>query len=270
MSHSSKAAHAVTTAIVATLLLAAVPARAADHDNLDENLPLTIEDAYPIGYNGIEAQGFLRYDHNSRASKGSDTFQFAPRVEAGLLRNFQASVAVPYRLGDTADAKQGDVDVEGLYNFNNEGRVLPALSLGAGIDQPFGLENGGTETLLKFVSTKSIGSFGTSYVPRQLHVNAIWYHNYEPLSTERRNRYLIGLGYSQPVTNDLVALVDVYREQRRERATAENVAEAGGRYQLDPQTVLVGSVGAGFAARSPDVRVLLGFQHTLSWPYRSP
>ncbi len=66
------------------------PARAADHANLDETLPVTIEDAYVTPYNG-------------------------------------------------------------------------------------------TETQVKAVVTKSIGSFGTSYVPRRLHLNAIWFHNYDPL-----------------------------------------------------------------------------------------
>lgn len=71
-------------------------------------------------------------------------FQFAPHVEMGLFRNFQASVAVPYSLGDAAETKQGEVNIQGLYNFNNEGAVLPAFSLGLGVVQPFGYDNGGT------------------------------------------------------------------------------------------------------------------------------
>ncbi len=44
------------------------------------------------------------------------------------------------------------------------------------------------------------------------------------------------------------------------------MVEIGTRYQLTPQTVLTGSVGTGFADHSPAFRVLVGFQHTLSWP----
>lgn len=254
---------------------AIAPVLAADHTNLDENLPITIEDAYPIPYNGIEAQGYFLYDRDrlgsrGRGGRGSDLFTFAPRVEAGLFRNFQASTALPYSLGNTSETKQGNANLQGLYNFNNETISLPALSLGAGVIQPYGYERGGTETQVKAVASKSIGSFGTSYVPRQLHLNAIWFHNYDPLrlsdASERRDRYLVGVGYSQPVTNDAVLVADVYRQELRERGRAENMVELGTRYQLTPQTVLSSSVGTGFGDRSPAFRVLVGFQHTLSWP----
>ncbi len=58
----------------------------------------------------------------------------------------------------------------------------------------------------------------------------------------------------------------MYRQELRERGWAENMVELGARYQLTPQTVLSGSVGTGFGDRSPEFRVLVGFQHTLSWP----
>lgn len=260
---------------LAAMVSASAPGRAADHTNLDENLPVRIEDAYVTPYNGIEAQGIFQYDRDrlgsrGRGGKGSDLFTFAPRVEAGLFRNFQASVALPYSLGNANETKQGTADLQGLYNFNNESVYLPALSLGAGVLQPYGYQRGGTETQVKVVATKSIGSLGTSYVPRRLHLNAIWFHNYDPLTTtdgrERRDRYLIGVGYSQPVTNEAVLVADVYRQELRERGRAENMVEIGTRYQLTPQTVLSGSVGTGFGDRSPAFRVLIGFQHTLSWP----
>lgn len=266
---------ALAAAVTLAGLAFAAPSHAADHTNLDENLPVTIEDAYTIPYNGIEAQGFFSYDRNrigsrGRGARGSDALSFTPRVEAGLLRNFQASIAVPYRLGNASGTKQGDVNVQGLYNFNNETLYLPALSLGAGVIQPYGYERGGTETQVKFVASKSIGSFGTSYVPRQLHLNAIWFHNYDPLrlddSRERRDRYLVGVGYSQPVTNDAVVVADIYRQELRERGRAENMVEVGARYQLTPQTVFSSSIGTGFGDRSPAFRVLVGFQHSLSWP----
>ena len=255
-------------------LMAPGPARAADHTNLDENLPVTIEDAYVTPYNGIEAQGYFLYDRDrlgsrGRGNKGSDLFTFAPRVEAGLFRNFQASVALPYSLGNASETKQGNANVQGLYNFNNETLHLPALSLGGGVIQPYGYQRGGIETQVKAAATKSIGSFGTSYVPRRLHLNAIWFHNYDPLrggNAERQDRYLVGVGYSQPVTNDAVLVADVYRQELRERGRAENMVELGTRYQLTPQTVLSSAVGTGFGDRSPAFRVLVGFQHTLSWP----
>lgn len=135
--------------------------------------------------------------------------------------------------------------------------------------QPYGRWRDGTETQVKAVATKSIGSFGTSYVPRRLHLNAIWFHNYDPLrgdGAERTNCHLVGVGYTQPVTNDSVLMADVYRQELRKHGRAENMLELGTSYQLTPQTVLSSSMGTGFSDRSPAFRVLVRFQHTLSWP----
>lgn len=258
---------------VAAGLLGLLPVAAwgADHTNLDTNLPVRLEDAYTIPYNGIEAQSYFGYSRDRRGSGGagrggSDAFTVGPRVELGLARNFQLDLAAPYRLGNAAETKQGDFQAQGLYNFNSEAIYLPALSLGAGVDQPFGYRGGGTETEVEFVATKSVGHFGTNYWPRRLSLNALWFHNYNPLATERRDRYLVGVAYDQPVTNDVVLVADVYREEVRERRQAQNIVQVGTRFQFDPQTVLSASVGTGFGDRSPALVVLFGFQHSLSWP----
>lgn len=48
-------------ALAALLALCAGPALAADHSNLEEGLPITIEDAYPIKENGLEVQSYFQY-----------------------------------------------------------------------------------------------------------------------------------------------------------------------------------------------------------------
>jgi len=77
---------------------------------------------------------------------------------------------------------------------------------------------------------------------------------------------LIGFAYSQPITNDAVLVADIDQEELRERQQAQNIIQVGTRCQHNPQTVLSGSVGSGFAERSPAFVALIGFQHTLSWP----
>lgn len=252
-------------------------ARAADHFNLEEGLPVTIEDAYPLKQNSLEIQGYFRLDRTHRDRSGKDRFGTVPRLEWGAFKNFQISVEVPYRFGNASETRQGDVHVKALYNFHTEGVWLPALSLAAGVAQPFGLRSGGTETELKFLATKSIGPFDTaglspfSYSPRSFHLNVSWFHNYSPLAGpdgERRDRYRIGLGYSQPLTNELVLVADVFREIDRDRRKATNMAEIGGRYIITPQTLVSVGVGVGFGAdRGEDFRAVAGFQHTLSYPY---
>ena len=253
---------------------------AADHTNLEEGLPVTIEDAYAIKQNAIEAQGYFQYDRTRRDPEGKDRFWVVPRLEFGPLPNTQFTIEVPYRFGDASETQQGEFRSQLLYNFNTEGRVLPAFAVSGTVYQPFGYQSGGTETELKFLATKSLdtldpsGSSPYSYVPRRLHFNASWFHNYDPLTgpnAERQDRYRVGVAYSQPLTNDLLLVTDVYRETDRARRSAINIAELGVRYQLTPQTILTGAGGVGFGGdRSQDFRFTFGFQRTLSTPADYP
>lgn len=254
----------------AALVAIASSGLAADHLNLEENIPVRVEDAFVTPFNSIEAQAYTSYDYTTRDLEGDNRFTLVPRLEAGVLRNMQLSVAVPYRIGDAEDTKSGNVRVEALYNLSAEDLHVPAVSLGAVADQPFGSGRGGFEASARFVLTKSIGSIGRSYLPRRVHLNADYTFNTDPRTEERRHRYLVGIAYSQPLTNELVVVGDFYRTTRREEGSAENMFELGVRYALDPLTVLSASVGAGVADDSPDLRVLAGVQRTLTWPWRRP
>ncbi|BAQ49385.1 transporter [Methylobacterium aquaticum] len=273
--HVRLAAGAAAFAIIAC---DALPVRAADHTNLEQGLPVVIEDAYPIKENGLEIQGYLRYDRAPRSDPdGRNRLFVVPRVEWGATKNFQLSVETPYAVGDASETKQGAATVQGLYNLNTENLYLPAFAVAAGVSQPYGYRNGGTETELKFLATKSLGTpdpEGTSpfsYVPRQIHFNASWFHNFDPLTgrdAERTDRYRVGVAYSQPVTNEVVVVADIYRGTDRDRRRASNMAEVGVRYLLTPQTVLSGSAGVGFGGdRNQDFRFVAGIQHTLSYPF---
>jgi hypothetical protein len=200
-------------------------------------------------------------------------------VEWGAFANFQLAVESPYFFGNSSESESGIAGIEALYNFNTETLTLPALSVAVALRRPFGETgpDGGTESELTFLSTRSLGTpdpLGYSplaYVPRQIHLNASWFHNFDPLPDERQDRYMIGVGYTQPVTNNFVLVADVLRETERIEGEANNMAEIGTRYILTPQTVLSAGVGVGFAGdRSEDYRVVLGLQHALSFPYSRP
>lgn len=263
--------------LTASLVVAtATTVQAADHSNLETNFPLTIEDAYPVGTNAIEVQVFSRYINTHDDPKGNNLYEVAPRIEWGALRNFQLTFEAPYYLGNSSAADSGEVGLEGLYNFNTEMPNLPALSMAAGLHKPYGQagEDGGLESSLTFLLTGSIGALDPlgrspyAYVPRQMHVNATWFHNFDPLPSERDDRYLIGVGYSQPVSNDFVVTADIFRETDREKGRANNMVEAGTRFIVTPQTVLSAGAGIGFGHdRTEDFRVMVGVQHALSFPY---
>jgi hypothetical protein len=243
-------------ALVVAGLITALPlvARAADHLNLEPDLPVTVEDAYPIPYRGRELQGFARYERES----GDNLVTVQPRLELGLLPDFQLGIAVPYRFGDAEAASSGDVAVDGLYNFNTESLYLPALALAGAIDVAYGDEGLHVETEVKAIATKSLGGF----VPRRLHLNLSWRHAFSADQGEREDRYRAALGYSQPVTADAVLVADLVREQQLEDNRERNLAEAGVRYQLTPLAVLTAGGGVELGT-APDFRVLVGFQYSI-------
>ncbi|MBE7196349.1 MULTISPECIES: hypothetical protein [Methylobacterium] len=267
----------VRAVLAAALVASAGPALAADHTNLEEGLPITVEDAYPIKENGLEVQSYFQYNRTRNDPRGLSSLMAVPRVEWGAFKNFQLSVEAPYRVGTASDTDQGAFRAQGFYNFNQEDLVLPALAVALGVNTPYGRMAGGTETELKFLATKSIGTPDPeglspySYVPRRIHFNASWFHNYDPTTgreAERRDRYRVGVGYSQLVSNNVVLVADIFRETDRERGRAVNLAEIGARYIVTPQTVLTGGVGVGFGGdRRQDFRVTAGLQHSLSFPY---
>ena len=206
-------------ALAALLALTAGPALAADHTNLEEGLPITIEDAYPIKENGLEVQSYFQYNRIRNDPRGASSLMAVPRLEWGAFKNFQLSVEAPYRVGTASDTDQGEFRAQGFYNFNQEGLVLPAMAVALGVNTPYGRMAGGTETELKFLATKSLGTPDPeglspySYVPRQVHFNASWFHNYDPTTgreAERRDRYRVGVAYSQPISNSVVLVADVF------------------------------------------------------------
>jgi hypothetical protein len=237
------------------------PAAAADHDNLEEGLPVTIEDAFPIAYRGREVQGLVRYDNLADDPDGNHLFTLEPRFEFGAFRNFQAEIRVPYRVGSAGDAETGEGVFEGLYNFNAETLTLPAFALKAGVGVPFGPDTQGVETTLKGILTKTVGE---TWANRKIHLNASWIHKFNVMGDERDDRYALALGYSQPLRSDLLVVADIVREQELEEDKAINLLEAGLRWQMTPLTVLTAGVGAGFGEDSPDVRATIGFQHALT------
>lgn len=256
-------------------IVIASTANAADHGNLETSFPLEVEDAYPIGRNGIEVQALTRYRDLRDDPDGRNLVEVTPRIEWGAFPNGQITLELPYFLGNGSMAESGEVGIEALYNFNTETLRFPAFSVAAGLDKPYGVDgDAGLEGSVSVLATMSLGTFDRrgrspySYVARQVHLNATYFHNFDPLPEERDDRFSIGLGYSQPLTNDFVFVADVFREFEREQGVATNLVEIGGRYILTPQTILSASIGHAYGNdRSEDTRVTIGIQHALSYPY---
>lgn len=241
--------------LLAAAWFAAVPAAHAqtDHTNLEEGLPTRLEDAYPTAFRNRELQLRLGWERND---EGQDRGTLEPRLEFGIAPNAQLKVGAPFYLGDADRRGSGDIQIEGLYNFNQESLSLPAFALAGGIDIPSGEDSEGVDTTLKFIMTKTVDDANLG----RLHVNLEWGHNFSAQDDERDDTFAVVAGYSFRLNTDTMIVADFVREWEMERGKESNIAELGARYQLSPRWVLSGGVGIGIGDDSPDVRAIFGVQ----------
>ncbi len=236
---------------VCLVLLMGLPVNAAyaiDHDNLDEGRPLRLEDAYPIaqGEWALETGAGLLAHRNSQA-RG----QFVAEILYGLAPNLQVSLGTtfltdPKRIEE--QTKSGDLQLSGLYNFNQETLNLPAFGVRMTVNVPSGTASSGVDFRIKGLVTKSMGRLSVHFNPA-----------YEVFSGttpfERDGRYELALGASYPVgapKHTLTTLLgDVFTEQAPRRGDPQIAgAEIGVRHQWTPWTVLDAGIGTEFAGPS--------------------
>ena len=236
--------------------ISAGTANAGDHTNLEEGLPVQVEDAYPTAYLNREFQFMGRYE---RTANGENQYVVEPRLEYGFARNWQARINVPFTLGGGDKRGSGDVGLEAFYNFNTESLKLPALAVSARATLPTGRDSAGVDGEFKFIATKSLG---TAEKLQRVHLNLIYFANASSHADERANRYSAILGYSQRVGPDTILVGDFVREQQIERSKTANIFEIGLRRQLTPLKVVSLGLGAGVSRDSPDFRATLGYQQS--------
>jgi hypothetical protein len=251
--------------LIAILFGLCAAASADEVNDLEEELPLTIEDASPGEPGSVQFNGGLRYQRvrPAQPGQGRNETQLTPRLQFGVTRDMQISIAAPYRLGNAADTSQGEFRLEALYRLNLETAALPSFAIEAGIERPYGAQAGGTEVLIKGIMSKSLGSSRNTDRPAQVHVNLAVRRNIDPLDEERRTRYLAGAALSKQISERFLLAASLFREQQRERTEADNMAELGARWKLSEKTILSGAIGHGFNRGAVPLRLQFGFQRSL-------
>lgn len=234
-------------------------ATGADHSTIERGLPLRIESAYPLSFRGRELQLSTQY---ALTDDSEDQLRLEPRVEIGVLPNTELKIGAPFLLGEADDRGSGDLQIEGLYNFNQETISLPAMSVSLALDVPSGRRSEGVDTTLSMLFTKTLNTGHRTEGFDQVHLNLSWTHNFQSLDDERSDAFEIVAGYSRRLTPDLMLVADIVRTWELERATESTLIEGGFRYQFDPLTVLSGGVGFGIGDESPDVLVTVGLQRS--------
>jgi hypothetical protein len=173
-------------------LLLSRPVMALDHDNLDPNRPIAIEDAYVIPKGEIGLEGGVTFNDRK---EGKSRFGFQPQIIYGAFDNTQIEImsGLLTEPGTVrGDDKSGDLSIGALYNFNAETLQVPAFAARVEVGLPTGVNSKGVETEITGVMTRSFGRWRT-------HVNVGYTFLGSPQNNERSGAYRLVAAVSYPL-----------------------------------------------------------------------
>ncbi len=239
----------------ALILLSAQPGWALDHDNLDKNRPVQIEDAYPIAKGEIALEVGARFVDRRQ---GRTRFVFQPQILFGAFYNTQLEIGGDLFTDPTpvvSSEKSGDLRVGALYNFNTETLTLPAFAVKLDLELPTGVRSRGVDGTVAGIMTRSFGRWRT-------HLNAEYTTVGSAQGPERNGfyRFVAGVSYplGYPAQFRQTVIADVFtRQSDLSGGRNPTGVEAGLRYQLSSRIVLDGGIGTEFAG-PPDRSALFG------------
>ncbi|RPH46559.1 MAG: hypothetical protein EHM87_01510 [Burkholderiales bacterium] len=247
--------------LAAAWLLAPSPAlsqqmgRLPDVQNLEPQLPVEIEDAELTGAGQRELQLPLRM---TREQDGDDRFLIEPRFQFGLAERWQATVGLPLVIGSSDRTNSGNLRGDMLFKPIDEGSLIPAIAVGAGLELPTGKNAEGTDLTLRLLATKTLGAVPGTH---RIHGNASWRINDDALPGERDDTVRFGLGYSTPLSDATLLVADVMRGHGRLGATGmSTVWELGVRQVFTPGTIVAVGLGVGSGPDAPDWQVTAGVE----------
>ena len=235
-----------------------------DYRNLDDDRPTLIEDAYPVERYAFE---FLAPWRFGRDRHGGSTHAFIPEIAYGLLPNAQLGLKLPIAGASTPDGRDWGISglrLFGMYNFNTESRVLPALSLRSDVTVPVGsLAGEGTRVSVKAIATRSWGR-------NRLHLNAAYTFGRDRglAAAEAAHKWWSGAAVDRTLyRQSLLIIGEVYALRSLSADPVQLNASVGLRYQVTPYLVF----DAGIARRlrtvaGPDYEVTAGFSRAFTIP----
>jgi hypothetical protein len=230
-----------------------------DYRNLDAERPVATEDAYAVERHAFE----LLIPFRTERERGGDRLHLVPfEVEYGIFDNTQVGIGLPFggvdEPGGGSTWGLAGLEVSGLYNFNTEGPVLPALSLGAQVALPVGsLAGDNARVSLKGIATRSWGL-------TRLHFNAVRsFGSEDDPGAEFAPRWSYSLALDRTLFRQSLLLVGELLAQRPVGgATVEANVAIGARYQLSPTFVADVGVARRLHSRvGPDYDLTIGLSH---------
>jgi hypothetical protein len=226
---------------------------ALDHDNLDPNRPIQMEDAYPIPKGEIGLESGVRF--NDRRS-GRTRAVFQPQIIYGAFQNTQIELqsdlfSEPSSL--VGPNRSGDLHVGTLYNFNTETLQWPAFAVRVEADLPTGVQSRGVDAQVTGIMTRSFGR-------ARFHLNAGYTVVGNAQADERNGAYRVIAALSYPIGYPHrfreTLIVDVYTRQSDLRGQRNNTGiEIGLRHQVSSR--VVADAGLGTEVYGPSDRAAM-------------
>jgi hypothetical protein len=244
--------HYAWIVILLSLLLPG-PVIALDHDNLDPNRPIAIEDAYVIPKGEIGLEGGITLNDRKQ---GKSRFGFQPQIIYGAFDNTQIEIMsglVTEPNTVQGDDKSGDLSIGALYNFNTETLQLPAFAARVEFGLPTGVNSRGVDSEITGVMTRSFGRWRT-------HVNLGYTFLGSPQQNERTGTYRAVAAVSYPLGYPMsfrdTIIVNVFTRQSDIRGQRNPTGLGIGlRHQVSSRVVM--DAGVGTEAYGPDDRSIL-------------
>jgi len=239
-----------TAAWIAILLLLLEPTVvwALDHDNLDPNRPIAIEDAYVVPKGEIGVEGGILFNDRKQ---GDSRFTFQPQLIIGAFNNTQLELSSDVSTDPRSvvgDDKSGNLTVGALYNFNTETVSLPAFAARVQLGLPTGVNGKGVNTALTGVMTRSYGRWRT-------HFNVGYTFLGSPQGQERTGTYRViaavsyPLGYPTSFNDTIIANVFTRQSDLVGQRNPTGIG-IGLRHQVSSRVVFDAGLGTEFLGPS--------------------
>lgn len=227
---------------------------ADNHIDMEQDLPLWIEDAYTEV--GSELQFIGRYE---RTAEDRNSWLVDPRLRMGFTDRTEMTIALPFRPGPDENINSGDTVISLFQNLTQEQNVLPAFAVLIETALPTGKESAGLDSSFKLIATKGLSGEGPE-AHTSIHANASWNYNAAPRPEERRHYQLAALGYSQQIGENDQFLSDFLYEESKVSPNTARFIELGLRHQFASKQVI--SLGSDFGLNdeAPDYRLTLALQ----------
>lgn len=249
-----------TTLVAATLVAApwATAVAQLDYRNLDDERPVTTEDAYPIEQDALEAMFPLAWE----SDRGTGRLHLAPELMWGALRNAMVGLKLPLA---TRDGQEHRLAVGGprafaLLNLNTESPTLPALALRGDVSMPVGNAAGSRALAsLKGIATRSWGTWrahlnGTRTFGRAADAPAV----------DAPARWVASLAVDHTFwRQSLLVIGEVAAQESLAGGSTGWLAGIGARWQATPALVLDAGVYRRLSPVGPDLGLTLGASRTL-------